>query len=65
VGVGVASWLHDWIAGFRGSCLGQPPRLRLAEFLYHAIDTCLARVAIVTIDTHRRTLAHGIPVGLS
>jgi hypothetical protein len=57
--------LHDWIAGFLGSCLGLPPRLRLAEFLYHPIDTRLARVAVITFDTHSRTLAHGIPVGLS
>jgi hypothetical protein len=65
VRVNVAPKFHDLTAVFHGGCFGQPARLCVAEFLDHAFDTCLTLVAVVTNDTHSRTLMRREPVGLS
>jgi hypothetical protein len=61
--VDLALEFHDSTTVLHGRCFGQPPRLRLAEFLDHAIDMCRALVALVTNDTHSRTLTRGERVG--
>ena len=38
---------------------------RCAEFIDHSIDVCPAVVAVLTSDTHRRTLTHRIRPGCS
>jgi hypothetical protein len=40
-------------------------RSRFSEFIDHSLDTGLALVAVVTNDTHMRTLPRRIPAALS
>lgn len=46
--------LPPLIVTFHAGHGGQTPRLRIAEFVDHSIDACLAFAAVVTNDTHRR-----------
>ena len=62
--VSAALWFRHWIVACRGG-FGQPPRLRLAEFVDHSIDTRLPLIAFVTTDSHRRTLSRHIPSHVS
>jgi hypothetical protein len=63
--MGIALRFHRFTVAFCGGCSRKAPRLRFAEFVQPSIDTELALVAVVTNDTHWRTLHGRRPASLS
>ena len=56
MGVGIALRFHRFATALLGGCFGKALRLRFAEFLEPSIDTYLTLVAVVTNNTHSRTV---------